>query len=104
MPELHASLKASRLAKVKLTDPAWLTAEGIEIEILERGIVTIAGNDLLRVVVSASYRGRPVPVDNPYLWANPPAVHNGDADPLEVLRAIVSDAVELIARRRGWRR
>lgn len=72
------------------------------------------------VTIAASDANGPLPTDNPYQFFNPPLgvvvqapVYNADgdlvtpivldaSDPIRAAKAMVYDAVTLVARRRGW--
>lgn len=113
-PQARAAAKAAALSMVSRPQ-AWTTEDGITI-LIEQGPFLLE-NDLVGVIVSATGPGGQLPLDNPYLFANPPVkvsdetdrieegkrVENFREDLTEALKAIVSDAVRTVAKARGWR-
>lgn len=102
LPRERARLRALALAKVA---PAFVLRDGLQITLLRPPLVL--PNGALQVWVSAMRDGVAVPVDNPYLFVNPPVlvpdgswrveagreVENFREDAGEAFRVMLAEAV-----------
>ena len=88
--EHPAAEKASLLAGLPLPDP--FPAHGLKITI------TALSSDgpLLTVNVEATKRGKRVDLPTPFLYHNPPLIHDGKEDPPAALREIVAETVRVV--------
>lgn len=113
-------LKAQRLVEASPSLSRPFQYQGVQITILDGP--KLAG-DLVAVTVSARQGRTLLPVDNPYLFVNPPIlvpdgtyrevvdpateqvyqVPNHKENLTAALQAMIGDAVLATARRRGWR-
>ena len=110
----RASIKASALSTAKGTGYTF-TLDGILVTLTAPPTIT-AGGKGVSFTLSASKAGVPLPLENPYVFVNPPVkVHNDTwrvvdgndyknyaEDVVAALQRMILDAVLLIARRKGW--
>lgn len=111
----RAVIKTSAIRNVIKVAGYSFLLDGIAVTVLE--VPTIASGGLgISFVFSATKDGQPLPMDNPYLFINPPIktfdgtwriedakeVRNYSEDVLASAKRIVVDAIVLRARQLGW--
>jgi len=103
-PKLRARAKAAVLVTAAEKLPAaqrTFTLDGITITI-ESGPVfreMANGHGAFEVVLSATRDGKPLTLDNPFQFVNPPfKTEDGSEDPLGTVRRILCDAVLAVAK------
>jgi hypothetical protein len=86
---VDAALKAAQLAKAKVKP---FDAHGLKVRITSAE----AEGPVLTVNLAATRNGKPVVLPTPFLYHNPPIVHEGEEDHVAVLREIVAETVRVV--------